>query len=47
MTHICVDNLGLGLQVLFSATNCVDNILERFTMILASLVQVVARIHSV
>ena len=36
MTHICVDNLGLGLQVLY--------ILGRFTMILASLVQIMARI---
>ena len=45
MTHICVDNLGLGLQVLYSATD--DNILGRFTMILASLVQIMARIHSV
>ena len=41
-----VDNLGLGLQVLYSATDCVDNILGRFTMILASLVQIKARIHS-
>ena len=24
---MCVDNLGLGLQVLYSATDCVDNIL--------------------
>ena len=47
MTHICVDNLGLGLQVLYSVTGCVDNILGRFTMILASLVQIMARIHSV
>ena len=47
VTHICVDNLGLGLQVLYSATDCVDNILGRFTMILASLVQIMARIHSV
>ena len=47
MTHICVDNLGLGLQVLYSATDYVDNILGRFTMILASLVQIMARIHSV
>ena len=47
MTHICVDNLGLGLQVLSSATDCVDNILGRYTMILASLVQIMARIHSV
>ena len=45
--HICVDNLGSGLQVLYSATDCVDNILGRFTMILASLVQVMARIHYV
>ena len=47
MTHICVDNLGLGLQALYSATDCVDKILGRFTMILASLVQIMARIHSV
>ena len=47
MRHICVDNLSLGLQVLYSATDCVDNILGRFTMILASLVQIMARIHSV
>ena len=47
MTYICVDNLGLGLQVLYSATDCVDNILGRFTIILASLVQIMARIHSV
>ena len=33
-THLCVDNLGLGLQVLYSATDCVDNILGRLTMIL-------------
>ena len=46
MTHICVDNLGLGLQGLYSATDCVDNILGPFTMILASLVQIMARIHS-
>ena len=46
MTHTCVDKLGLGLQVLYSATDCVDNILGRFTMILASLVQIMARIHS-
>ena len=47
MTHICVDNLGLGLQVLNITTDCVDNILGRFTMILASLVQIMARIHPV
>ena len=47
MTHIWVDNLGLGLQVLYSATDCVDNILGRFTMILASLVQIMARINFV
>ena len=47
MTHICVNNLGLSLQVLYSATDCVDNILGRFTMILASLVQIMALIHSV
>ena len=34
MTHTCVGNLGLGLQGLYNATNCVDNILGRFTMIL-------------
>ena len=45
--HVGVDNLGLGLQVLYSATDCVDNILGRFTMILASLFQIMARIHSV
>ena len=47
VTHICVDNLGLDLQGLYSATDCVDDILGRFTMILASLVQIMARIHSV
>ena len=32
MTHICVGNSGLGLQGLFSATNCLENILGRFTV---------------
>ena len=45
--HICVGNIGLGLQGLYNATNCVDNILGSFTMILPSLVQIMARIHSV
>ena len=47
MTHICVGNIGLGLQGLYSATNCVDNILGRFAMILPSLVQIMGRIHYV
>ena len=47
MTHIYVGNLGLGLRGLYSATNCVDNILGRFITILPSLVQIMARIHSV
>ena len=34
MTHICIGNSGLGLQGLFSATNCVDNILGCFTVML-------------
>ena len=36
-----------SLHVLYSTTDCVDNILGRFTMILASLVQIMARIHCV
>ena len=47
MTHICVINLGLGLQGLYSATNGVVNILRRFTMIPPSLVPIMAHIHSV
>ena len=46
MRHICVDNLGLGLRGLYSATNCVDNILGRFTTILPSLVQIMARMYT-
>ena len=34
MTHICVGNSGLGSEGLFSATDCVDNILGRFTLML-------------
>ena len=32
--HISIRGLGLGLQDLYSVTNCADNILGRFTIIL-------------